>query len=241
MSDRRPRVLLTTASTWREQPLRRVDALTGRNYSEAAAQVGLLPLMIATLDPALADAALAGVDGLLLSGGGDVDPVHFGAAPEPDLGPVDPERDAFELALYRAARERGLPVLGICRGIQLIAVAEGGDLVQHLAPRPGAVQHEQVSRDGDPIHEIRIEPGTHLAAAFGRDRVRVNSYHHQAVGRVPDGLRTVATSSDGVVEAIEERDGPFLLAVQWHPELAFRRHPEQAAPFRAFAAALGGT
>jgi putative glutamine amidotransferase len=232
-------VLLSTASSWRERPLRRIDALTGRAYSEAAADVGLLPVMIATLDPSLADAALDGVDGLLLTGGGDVDPALFGAPPDPGLGEVDLDRDRFELALYRAARARGLPVLGICRGIQLIAVAEGGDLIQHLAPRPGSVQHEQASRDGDPIHTIRIAAGTHLAAAFGAGEARVNSYHHQAVGRVPDALRTVATAPDGVVEAIEGRDGAFLLAVQWHPELAFRRHPEQLAPFRAFASAAG--
>jgi putative glutamine amidotransferase len=216
-----------------------VDALTGRAYSEAAVAVGLLPLMIATLHPDVADAALDGIDGLMLTGGGDIDPDHFASAPEPGLGEVDPDRDAFELALYRSARARGLPVLGICRGIQLVAVAEGGDLIQHLAPRPGALQHEQASRDGDPIHEIRIEAGSHLADAFGRQTVRVNSYHHQAVGRVPDALRTVATTSDGVIEALEERTGPFLLAVQWHPEMAVRRHPEQLAPFRAFAAALG--
>jgi putative glutamine amidotransferase len=241
MSAARPRVLLSTASSWRERPLRRFDALTGRAYSEAAVEVGLLPSMVATLDPSLADEALDGIDGLLLTGGGDVDPAFFGAAPDPDLGEVDRERDAFELALYRAARERGLPVLGICRGIQLIAVAEGGDLIQHLAPRPGAVQHEQAARDGDPIHAIRIEAGSHLARAFGGEEARVNSYHHQAVGRLPDALRTVASAPDGVIEAIEGRGGPFLQAVQWHPELAFRRHPEQLAPFRAFAGAAGAT
>lgn len=245
MSVRRParaprtrRVLISTSQEARDRQVRRIDALTGRNYGDALVAVGLLPLMIASLEERWAESALDAVDALLLSGGVDVDPRFFGHAPEAGLGEVDLERDRFELALYRAARRRGMPILGICRGIQLAVVAEGGTLLQDLAAVEGTIQHEQRSREGDPIHRIRIEPGSALAAAFGTDAVHVNSYHHQAAGRLPDTLRTVATTEDGIVEAVEGRDGAFLLAVQWHPELSFRRHPDQLAPFRALADAL---
>jgi len=235
----RPRVLATTSQQFRERPLRRTDLLTGRNYADALTQVGLLPLFSASLPPELADEALHGIDGVLFTGGVDPDPRRFQQPPHPGLGTVDVERDAFELALYSAARNRGLPILGVCRGIQLVTIAEGGDMHQDLAARPGTHQHEQRHRAGDPIHEIRIEPGSKLAEAFGSERAFVNSYHHQAVDRTPDRLRVVARSDDGVVEAIEATGGTFLLAVQWHPEMAFVRHPEQIAPFAAFASALG--
>ncbi len=234
----RPRVLVTTSQQWREAPLRRVDALTGRNYADAALRVGLLPLLSATLPAEDAPEALDGMDGLLLSGGGDVDPARFGQAPQPGLAEVDPSRDAFELALYQAARRRGLPILAICRGIQLVAVAEGGTLHQHLPDVPGLHQHEQRARDGDPAHRVRLGAGSALAAAFGRDEVVVNSYHHQGVDRVPDALRAIAHADDGLVEALEAQDGGFLLAVQWHPEMAFERHPDQLAPFTAFAGGI---
>lgn len=231
----KPRVLVTTGQSFRNAQLRRVDVLTGRNYSDGLVRTGLLPLMVAPLDPALAGDLLDGVAGVVLSGGADLDPALFGGTPHPELGSVDPQRDAFELALYAAARERGLPILGICRGIQTIAVAEGGTLHQHLPALAGANQHDQKSLDGHPFHRIRIEPDSALADAFGGEEARVNSYHHQAVDRVPPTLATVATSEDGVVEAVEGRSGAFLLGVQWHPEMAFERHPEHLAPFAAFA------
>lgn len=235
----RPRVLVTTGRQHRVQPFVRVDALQGENYADALVACGLLPAFSPTLPEPLADAALDGIDGVVFSGGGDPDPATFGQAPHRDLGSVDAERDRFEVALYRAARARGLPILGICRGMQIIAVAEGGTMHQDLAALPGTHQHDQRHPAGDPIHEVRLAPGAALTAAFGRESVRVNSFHHQAVATVPEGLRTVATASDGVIEAIEAERGAFLIAVQWHPEAAYLRHPDQLAPFRAFADALG--
>ena len=235
----RPRVLVTTSREARERPLRRVDALTGQNYVDALVHAGLLPTLAPTLPAELAPAVLDGVDGLVLSGGVDVDPALFGQAPSPGLGVVDAGRDAFELALYRAARERGLPVLGICRGIQLVAVAEGGTLHQHLPEVPGTHQHEQRDRGGDPLHRVRLAASSALRDAFGTDAVTVNSHHHQAVDAVPGGLRVTARADDGVIEALEADGGSFVLAVQWHPEMAFARHPAQLAPFVAFARAVG--
>ena len=234
----RPRVLLSTGTSNRTTGLLREDALTGRNYSQAVAAAGGLPTMVAVLDPALAPAFAAGHDALLLTGGADVDPALFGAAPHPDLGSVDERRDAFELALYSAFRALGKPVLGICRGHQVINVAEGGTLHQHVPALPEAWQHDQRDLRGAPLHSVRLVAGSRLAEAFGTTDVRTNSYHHQAIAEVGAGLRPVAHAGDGLVEAVEERHGSWVLGVQWHPEMAFREHPEHAAPFRLLLAAV---
>ena len=239
----RPRVLVTTSRQSRQRPLRRVDALTGQNYADALVRTGLLPTLAPTLPAGLAPSALDGVDGLVLSGGVDIDPALFGQLPSPHLGIVDAGRDAFELALFRAARERGLPVLGICRGIQLVAVAAGGTLHQHLPDVPGTHQHEQRDRGGDPLHPVRLGADSVLLDLVGADGWAdgwtVNSHHHQAVDAAPGGYRVTARADDGVVEALEADGESFVLAVQWHPEMAFARHPAQLAPFVAFARALG--
>lgn len=227
----RPRVLLSTGTEARTRGLFREDSLTGRNYSQAVAAAGGLPMMVAVLDPALAGSYVETADALLLTGGVDVDPQRYGAPPSPSLGAVDERRDAFELALYRAFRGAGKPILGVCRGHQLINVAEGGTLHQHVPAVEGAWQHEQRDIRGAPIHEVSLTPGSALAAALGAERVRVNSYHHQAIDRLGQGLTAVAHASDGLIEAVEGRSGAFLLGVQWHPEMAFRDFPEQRAPF----------
>ncbi|MEX2502047.1 MAG: gamma-glutamyl-gamma-aminobutyrate hydrolase family protein [Trueperaceae bacterium] len=231
--------MITTGTEARERPLRRTDVSSGRNYADALAQVGLLPSYLPSLDPELAGAFLDDADGVVLSGGGDVDPARCGQVPHPDLGEVDHQRDAFELALYRSARERGLPVLGICRGVQLVVVAEGGDLHQHLPALPGMHQHEQAGRDGDPLHGVHLAAGSVLRAHADAERIAVNSFHHQGVDRLPDALAQVGRSDDGLVEAVEAASGAFLLAMQWHPEMAFRRHASARAPFAAIAAAQG--
>lgn len=235
----RPRVLVTTSQEARERPLRRVDALTGQNYVAALLRAGLLPTLAPTVPAELAPALLDGVDGVVFSGGVDIDPARFGRAPHRDLGVVDAERDAFELALFRAARERSLPILGICRGIQLVAVAEGGTLHQHLPDVPGTHQHEQADRGGDPLHQVRLTGPSALKDLFDADAVTVNSHHHQAVDAPPDGYRVTARANDGIVEALEATEGSFVTAVQWHPEMSFARHPSQLVPFVALARALG--
>jgi putative glutamine amidotransferase len=232
----RPLVLLTTATTHRDVGLRRLDAVTGVNYSQAVAAEGGLPVMAANLDPAVAEALVERVDGLLLTGGGDVDPARYGHQPHPRLGRVDPERDAFELAAYRAARARRLPVLAICRGPQLVNVAHGGTLHQHLPARAESIQHDQADISGRPLHPVAIAPGSALARALGASALSVNTFHHQAIDALGEGLVAVAHSADGVIEAIEGADpsGGWLLGVQWHPELTYAAYPEQRAPFRAF-------
>lgn len=229
----RPRILITT-STGQTGDLRRFDAVTGRNYSEGVLACGGLPLMVASLDPAAAPEFAAAADGVLFSGGVDVHPRHYGQEPVRDLGRVDAGRDAFELALYRAARERGLPILGICRGEQLINVAEGGTLHQHIHEGISTLDHSQDAGDGEPHHTVRLEEGSILARAFSAAAVTVNSYHHQAVDRPGASLRVTARSADGLAEAVEGTEGAWLLGVQWHPEMSFRQHEQQLAPFRAF-------
>lgn len=197
--------------------------------------------MVSNLVPELAEAYLAEADGLLLTGGVDVDPNFYGAEPHPLLGLVDLPRDRFELALFGAARAKGVPVLGVCRGHQLINVAAGGTLHQHVPALAGTVQHEQLEIGGTPSHGVTLEPDSALAQAFGAAQVRTNSYHHQAVDKPGQGLRVVGQSVDGIVEALESSEGSFVLGVQWHPEMSFQAHPEQIAPFRAFMRAVEET
>ncbi len=235
---RRPRILVSTSSVFRATGLRRTDAVTGLNYNAAVAQLGGLPLMVGNLEPELAETYLEDADGLLLTGGVDVDPGFFGAEPHPLLGLVNLERDRFEMALYHAARAKGVPVLGVCRGHQLISVAAGGSLHQHVPALPNTIQHEQLEIGGAPSHGVALEPGSALAHAFGAERVRTNSYHHQAVANPGQGLKVVGRSADGLTEAIENTDGSFVLGVQWHPEMSFQAQPEQIAPFAAFMQAV---
>lgn len=233
----RPRILLTT-STGYGTDLKRHDAVTGRNYSQAIARAGGLPLMVASLEPGLAGAFLEGIDGIVFTGGVDVHPQHFGHEPLASLGQVDMDRDLFELALYAAARKRDLPVLGVCRGHQLINIAEGGTIHQHLGPDLASLDHSQKNMEGEPHHRVNFEPDSILARAFGTGSILTNSYHHQAVDRPADSVRVTARTSDGVVEAIEGRSGAWLLGVQWHPEMSQARHEQQLAPFTAFIRAV---
>src|SRR5690554_3728052 len=152
---KRPKILVTT-STGQGTDLNRLEAVTGRNYSRALVKAGALPLMVASLDPQLAPELLDGADGVLFTGGVDVHPHHFGQEPLRTLGRVDHDRDRFELALYRAARDRQLPVLGVCRGHQLINIAEGGSLHQHLDETLAQLDHSQKAMDGEPHHLVEL-------------------------------------------------------------------------------------
>lgn len=240
MTNPRPRILLTTSTRTRTEGLRRSDSFTGRNYSQAIIRAGGLPVMMPNVDPALAADYAASADGILFTGGVDLDPVTYAQEPLPQMGSIDGERDAFELALYQAARSRQLPILGVCRGAQLINVAEGGTLHQHVPLVSQSLNHAQPDIDGEPYHAVNLKEGSLLARAYATTRIRTNSYHHQAVDRPGRGLLASAHSSDGLIEAIEgDPEDGFLLAVQWHPEMSCERHPEHLAPFLAFLAAIG--
>jgi len=175
----------------------------GRAVEAAGAEAVYLPIGAPTV---------AGLDGLLLPGGWDVDPARYGEKPGEKVGDIDPELDETEIRLFKEARERGLPVLGICRGQQVINVAMGGSLVQHLD------DHDVRDHGRNHLaHTIEVEPGSELGQAAGEHKIRVNSFHHQAVKKLAHGLHQTAHGEDGTVEGVESDDG-LIVAVQCHPE-----------------------
>ena len=191
-------------------------------YVRAVEGAGLVPLVVPPLaHPEQATAILERADGLLLTGGEDVDPAHYGAAPHPRGNAPHAARDATELALAREARDRRVPTLAICRGIQLINVALGGTLVQDLpSERPGGLDHDPGTSRSSRSHDLAVERGSRLAEALGGTALAVNSFHHQAVDAVGYPLVVTARSADGVIEGLETpRDADWwVIAVQWHPE-----------------------
>jgi putative glutamine amidotransferase len=223
---------------------------TGVNaaYVEAVLVAGGMPLILSPLmGPSLASAALENMDGLLLTGGEDLDPAWYGAEPSPLLSPPSRDRDLFELALFAVARQREMPILGICRGIQLINVGMGGTLYQDLpTERSASVNHRPDGPRDSRSHPVTLEPQSRAAEALGRNTVTVNSSHHQAIKDLAKGLIASGWTDDRLIEAVETPGGaPWLLAVQWHPEEMHRdrQAPEQGlftALIREAEAARGG-
>jgi putative glutamine amidotransferase len=197
-------------------------------YVRAVVRSGGIPLILSPLTGVVHTAEiLESLDGLVLTGGEDVDPAHYGQDRHPRLGNVDPLRDAFELALFRDATTRSIPVLAICRGIQLVNVALGGTLWQDIpSDRPGALNHNVTSGRDHRTHAVEIVPGSRLARALGATRCEVNSFHHQSIRDLGGGLVVTGVAPDREIEAVESAEGdPWLLAVQWHPE-EFHHHGE---------------
>ncbi|MBA2755415.1 MAG: gamma-glutamyl-gamma-aminobutyrate hydrolase family protein [Chloroflexia bacterium] len=213
-------------------------------YVGAVLAAGGIPVVL-PLQDANAPELVTRLDGLLLSGGGDVAPERYGeTVVHPATYGVHPLRDQFELDLVTAANDRSIPILAICRGIQLVNVAYGGTLHQDL-PTSGmaTIEHrQQESRLGmdDIGHEVTVTPGSPLAVIYGRETVGVNSFHHQAIATVGDGLRVIGRAADDTVEAITDDRRPFVIGVQWHPEMLFRRHTDHLALFRSFVQAARG-
>jgi putative glutamine amidotransferase len=213
---------------------------TGVNaaYVRSVLAAGGVPVILSpVLGPSYAARAMDGVDGLVLTGGEDIHPALYGAAPSPHAYPPSRERDLFELALFATARQRELPILGICRGIQLVNVGLGGTLVQDLpTERPGPVAHDPGGARDARTHAVRLQDGSRAAHALGATQVTVNSFHHQAVDRLGAGLVATGWSEDGLIEAAEApADAPWLLTVQWHPE---EMHADAKAPERGLFRAL---
>jgi len=213
-------------------------------YFEAAAEAGALPVMVPLV--AEDEATLRGVferlDGLLLAGGVDMDPASFGEARHPRLGNTDPARDAVELQLARWAIADQKPVLGLCRGHQVLNVALGGTLWQDIAAQvPEAIKHDYFPTAGyarDHLaHDVAVTPGSRLFAAFQTPRLAVNSMHHQAVKQLAPALQVAARSSDGLIEAVESGTDHFLVGVQWHPEVFEHEDQRTRRLFQSFIAA----
>ena len=208
------------------------------SYSDAIAAAGGLAVLLPVGAPGDAAAYLDRIDGLLLPGGIDVDPHHFGQEPHPKLGETDGGQDVFEIAVAREAWKRRMPILTICRGIQLLNVALGGTLIQDLPSlEPSNVAHRQTAPRPEPTHEVVVERNSLLYGLVG-ERFAVNSFHHQALGEIAPELRIVGRAPDGVVEAVESDAHPRLLALQCHPEEMAVCSPAAQAIFRQFVCGL---
>lgn len=217
-------------------------ALVPHGYLDAVRLAGGLPLIVTPDDEVAEHPAelLDKLDGLILIGGADVDPASYGATPDPHTGATRPERDRFELALAFAAMERDLPLLGICRGGQMINVACGGTLIQHLPDVVGDDHHLE-SPGAFSEHEVELEPGSLAARAARAERIVVKSHHHQAVGELGEGLKATGHAlPDAIVEAIEQPEQTFTLGVLWHPE-ADERSKIVAALVRAAKPRVGSS
>lgn len=198
---------------------RPVTCTLAADYTDALARAGAIPVALAPIDggDAALDRLLDRLDGVVFSGGDDIDPRRYGRAATPEVTLLDPRREAFELALAARALARRIPILGICNGIQTLNVVRGGTLHVHLEPGSSSIVHRP-PRGERVSHAVRLEPGCRLAFVFGASDLAVNTFHHQAIDEPGRGVRVCGRSPDGLAEAIEVTDHPWAFAVQWHPE-----------------------
>ena len=205
-------------------------------YMEGVSAAGGLPVMLPlTADEGELAEAAARCDGLLLTGGPDVDPARYGQEILPVGVGISPERDAMECAAFRLFEAAGKPILGICRGVQLINVMRGGTLYQDIpAQHPSAIAHRQLEDHDVPTHEVRPLPSTPLWKLSGGQPLRVNTLHHQAVDRPGEGVEVMGVAPDGLIEAIWVPSYPFMWGVQWHPEYLWPKDDAAMGIFRAF-------
>ena len=206
-----------------------------QDYLEAVLRAGGLPLLFpVTEEESGLERLLDRVDGLLLSGGEDVDPRVYGEEKLPCCGELSPARDRMEIPLCRLALKRDLPLLAICRGVQVLNCALGGTLYQDIARQYGkTLEHPRSDKPAEPVHEVRVEPGSRLFSIVGAETLPVNSRHHQAI-RVPGkGLAVTGRATDGLTEAVELPEARFVVGVQWHPESLSDRWPQHQRLFDA--------
>jgi putative glutamine amidotransferase len=235
---KRPVIGITALATRYIDPPHLPMYALNQRYVMAVEASGGAPLMVPPgLDETSMQAIFERLDGLLLSGGGDVDPAHYGESPHAPLNEVNAERDRLELSLARQAVEADKAVIGICRGVQVLNVALGGSLVQDIpTQQPDSLLHSfdgaQVARDTK-AHSVRIESRSLLREVMGVEQADVNSWHHQSLKRIAPGLTVVAQSPDGIIEAVEMPGRRFVIGVQWHPEWLYDRQPEMKRLFEA--------
>ncbi|MEW9668935.1 gamma-glutamyl-gamma-aminobutyrate hydrolase family protein [Ammoniphilus sp. 3BR4] len=207
---------------------------------QAILQAGGLPFILPYAEDEQTIRQIASqLDGLLLTGGGDIDPFLFGDEPLPSLGSITPERDTLEVLLIREMLSLDKPILGICRGCQILNIAAGGDMYQDIYTQKSSplLQHSQNAPRYHVSHYADIRQKTLLHRIMGEERIKINSFHHQAVRNLADGFCIAATSTDGVIEAFDSREHAFVLGVQWHPEDLILKHPIMFKLFTAFVAA----
>lgn len=199
-------------------------------YIDAVRRAGGIPLLLAHGEPQ-ADALLDTLDGVILSGGGDLDPLHYNGTPHASIYEIDAERDATELTLVRRFVQRRIPALCICRGHQVLNVALGGTLFEHLPDHVGSTIAHRLDPDEAVPHIVTIQPDTRLAAMMGAGEASGISWHHQAIRIPAPNLAVTAYAPDGTIEAVEHADHPWLIGVQWHPELSAATDSRQQALF----------
>lgn len=210
--------------------------MLNRDYPRSIEQAGGIPIVLPLTESyAIALEQVRAVDGLVLSGGQDVNPLIYGQEPHEKLGNISPERDAFELLLLRAAVELKKPVMGICRGSQVMNAYFGGTLFQDNSLKDGAyIKHAQSANPQLPIHHVTAEKGSFLEKAVGEEVFLINSFHHQSIDQVAPGFKAIATSNDGLIEGIEAVGDHFMFAVQWHPEMMSREDGPSQKIFSAY-------
>jgi len=221
-----PLIAVSMGSAQGSGPLR---ATVNAAYLRAIERAGGVPLLIAPqLATGAVDALFSLASGLMLPGGGDLDPGRYGEPPHPAVTGVDPARDELEFSLVRRALDRDMPLLAICRGMQVLNVALGGSLHQDIPScLAGAMVHAQGEHRDVATHPVTVKRGSCLASVLGQAELQVNSMHHQALNRVAPGLRVVAAAPDGVIEGVELPSARWVLGVQWHPEeLAAHSEPD---------------
>ena len=241
-SNGHPLVAVTTSTAHEPSDPRKSRSVLDAGYVQALERMGLAPLLITPGHGAGSWQRLLDLShGLVLTGGHDIDPGRYGREPSLHLGEVDRPRDEMEFAVLTGALERRIPVLGICRGHQVINVHFGGTLYQDLTDELGVGSHDQPGDWTQSHHTVRAMEDTRIQRCLGFTNFQVNSFHHQAVENVGRGLRVTACSDDGVIEAIESEEDNWLMGVQWHPERG-EAHSEDGDPnrcvFRAFAQAV---
>jgi putative glutamine amidotransferase len=236
-----PKSLFVAVTATSEPTGHKAHIWVNRAYTDALTAVGLIPLVVPPMPAEMAPQILDGVGGLVLTGGEDIEPSRFGASRHPATGEANQDRDRGELALAKEAAARRIPTLAICRGVQILNVALGGTLIQDLPSDVGSrVDHDAESSRNTRVHPVAVSDGSRLADIVGARSIATNSFHHQAVGKLASDLRAVATSPDGVVEAVECADRAWwAVGVQWHPE-ELTETPEEwdRRLFSAFAAAV---
>ncbi|MED3564034.1 gamma-glutamyl-gamma-aminobutyrate hydrolase family protein [Bacillus xiapuensis] len=204
------------------------------DYHRAVERAGGIPLLLpAVKDEEAIQRYVELCDGIIMSGGEDVDPQFFGKSPHVKIGFFRTERDEFEIRLYHYYSKTKKPIFGICRGIQLINVACGGTLLQDIPSVKDreAHLHEQTIPRPLPFHQVKLEKNSWIAGVWGKETMFVNSLHHQAIEKLGGGLVITALADDGIIEAVEGKDHPYLIAVQWHPESMSEKHPEMQELF----------
>lgn len=219
------------------EPPRHEMAL-GLTYMKAVEVAGGVPVVIPPMEVGLIGALLDHLDGICLSGGPDIHPDHYGHEPHDQLGPTAPDLDHFELEIARKADAAGLPTLGICRGMQAINISRGGTLLQHIPDLWVTVEHRQKMPGQTASHRVDLDPESQVAKIVGSPLIAVNSFHHQAVGDIGEGLVVTGHAPDGATESIEDPSRDFMIGVQWHAELMVDQ-PEQFALFHQLVIASG--